>query len=1011
MNPFKSLVGFFIALILTMPAAPLRGAEDDWATVRVGKRLEFYILKSNLEKLKASKTADMRPLYSKKREYRKTAALEKDDKARYWIHYKGTGYRISPTILGLPQPAAERKQADASRSEQDREIFDLVSKSGLNESQKTRAMGILRGLKANNKELYAKVLAMSPARRDAFLALPPEELEKIIKGKPDEAEAKLAAILAQAEALGHKGHQNPDVELPEGKITMEDGEIKGLNILKDLTRLIAAKNTVIINNIAGRFERFILEEKKGDSGYVAASIEESMLKRVKTYPKGWIEAQPPGRVAALYYVMGDPGVLKIQEPVEMRKALQAGLDACLMIYTKQEVKAKEHCPGRAHDSHPGQYTGSSGQKGGPSANNDFNPWWGAFFEHAAKTAENIISDPRVIKKIMEEIAATQQPGNKLPGDKAKEDELREKLKNMTVQGYSFADLYINGAEVRWVPWPGHKDEKGNQLGRWISVKIYTKLINNRPVDEIGIFDISDPMKNPDADPSSWRISGKRYSLNTKEISFSHWKDGPQYKLKMDVDGSVKLENIKNKEKADDNRIITSKKDLYRMRREQAELAPQVEINGRHFRALGQGGGRGSVLLMAADKDGKLIGVGKTPELMYDVAELTGGMVQLLTEPQPVGFVGRNKDGKPAFYWTKWNDDEKAVDYQECNDKDEKIKCGWPEPKAEKKPETAPPGTKPNPGEGGSGGGSGGGSKEEGWSARMDACNLPENLNLEGAVSKYPRKEKWPWHAVTPTGDKEAANNTYLCLHGKGILGFRGVITKEGISVVDEKYLVIDTVIPKNFIEPQDLDDNGVANLDPKKPEFVNGERRTKLIEARQYIIPLDGLDKKLESLLKKKGPLPHAERVAWIKRNLDLGQGDKQVFYPKVDVYIKNMPSVKMALDLAVKTFSKESPLFKDEGKRKKINEYIAYLDKEAASGGITGDQPTVVIHFFPHTDNELNDEKIYRTVISASSWLKTKDKAYELVYCPNSNKKRLEYINEIKKWEECNKEKEPAGR
>ncbi len=208
-------------------------------------------------------------------------------------------------------------------------------------------------------------------------------------------------------------------------------------------------------------------------------------------------------------------------------------------------------------------------------------------------------------------------------------------------GFDTKSLYEDGALIVHVP--GGKGQGLQEL----SIKVYSRqdMTTGQMVDEIGVFNITDHshifgQRFPVLPPTN----GKIYLADLS--SSPNPNKAPSVPLTIGSDGGISLGSA----------ATTSLSDLLARRRAQvAQSGLVAAVGGQNFRVIGQGGAKGSLLYFACDKDGKLLGNGQHPDAMAAVNQIgQDGLLSTVTTPVPLGFIGKNQNGKSQFWFLQWD---------------------------------------------------------------------------------------------------------------------------------------------------------------------------------------------------------------------------------------------------------------------------------------------------------------------------------------------------------------------
>lgn len=677
----RSLMGFLIALFLSIPG--FARAAEDWKEF-VTKAQTFY-----LEKVEYQRLADARPpigptdlFAGRDKAPGKVATLERNANGEWIVNLTARNngrYLVAGQAGGTP-----KKPAGDAPPGVNPEIWSVVAHSGIeagpNKEKWVYIANSLQTLATTNPEQYALLMgAKGFAPVDNVI----KEIEKYkLEGKTPAAAAK---------ALIDGNVINTNVRVGRTTVAPVDGsrvagdEERTKSALGDaLARLIAAigenkafgtadPKLTVQQSIADRFTDFMFG-KAAQQSYIAQSFEaaatfEAEKAKVAEAMRAKVAAlagteEGKRQLAVLYYVMGDaraagaqwlgeiPELAEIRQPLKLREQL----DSRMTIFSR--AGGTRENPNEIGVS---PFNGSEPDR-----------WIESFINEGAARAQGIFTNRHLTKEdIDREITGREEdPTLRVGGGTRRPGRRGGPLNDSPVRGFGFDDMYVKGAVTgpMWVPGTDPKEY------RRISMRIYTKMNpDGTKTEELGIFDITDAPGGgmPGAG------FGRRFPISKKgEQVFrldDRREDSIKYKLTIGDGGTILFDLPDGNEEGP---IDSSINELYSLRAEHAAQEGQVRtINGERFRVIAQGGKNGSLLYFRADENGDLAG-GNSPALMADVSERgPSGFTQRMKGDRPLGFVGKNSEGKPEHYNLVWNED-----------------AGYFEPKAG--PPPAPPTTTP-----------------------------------------------------------------------------------------------------------------------------------------------------------------------------------------------------------------------------------------------------------------------------------------------------------------------------
>lgn len=251
--------------------------------------------------------------------------------------------------------------------------------------------------------------------------------------------------------------------------------------------------------------------------------------------------------------------------------------------------------------------------------------------------------------------------------------------------FGFKALYEDGALVADLAGP--KDGAPRKL----SVKMYTIPDGKGHFEnKIGIVDIED-RESP--------YGPKFVELKRGETTFELRPNGRKYSLSIDEKGVVV---IKRPEGAG---ASTSLQTLAKDRLDQLSRSGSVDIGGKAYYVLGQGGTKGALTFFAKDEvDGRRPPYAVEARAMADVSEVAAGHTRPISGKPDLGKV----DGKPAHLEFELRNDPTCADQgilgPECGVWKVMPGPGDPPPAPPKEPVPGKPGEPGKPGQPGGGGG-------------------------------------------------------------------------------------------------------------------------------------------------------------------------------------------------------------------------------------------------------------------------------------------------------------------
>ncbi len=236
--------------------------------------------------------------------------------------------------------------------------------------------------------------------------------------------------------------------------------------------------------------------------------------------------------------------------------------------------------------------------------------------------------------------------------------------------FGVKQLYMDGAVTAWIvtnPQTG--------AGRWISVKYFTSRDpNHQIIQQVGIFDFTEQ-------PS--QIYGRRYpdlnastpldSLNLDVDNLDLVPNRPKFHLTI-KNGQVTISAAGSSQPV----IKTTLQDLREKRMQQVNSEGYLEtIGGKVYRALGQGGNKGSLLFFDTDSHGHVASL--DPVAMAEVNQMTAaGVEDLVSGPYETG-LGPMPPGSNQFYYMRKSPDGAYLQPVVCKESEipQGEKCDWP----------------------------------------------------------------------------------------------------------------------------------------------------------------------------------------------------------------------------------------------------------------------------------------------------------------------------------------------
>ncbi|MBI5631074.1 MAG: hypothetical protein HY921_09335 [Elusimicrobia bacterium] len=601
-----------------------------------------------------------------------------------------------------------------------------------------------------------------------------------------------------------------------------------INTLAGLLKDPKTRDNVNLS-IAERFFNLTAKPRKDKKSYITDEVAKD---------KGKVLQRLKGEIEAL--VKSDKGALK--DPMTKAELyFVVGADKEAPSWAQGNVMLKNSLSSGAKlsfrsdfDNKMADWTGAAkapGQKGQYVGKDDASKWTIAFFTDGASQAHALLNDPRVKKEIEDNIKKNFQ-GDKEPVPGTPDGGQKPAFAMGSKRPLNVDDLYINGARTAYLPIPGTYGKKANgQMDfdyRRVSLKLYTEVVigaDGYPVmtNKVDVEDISVP--GDDHKPGIFgrrlpipqggtRVEDANFHIDDR-VSNSHaykvvfepngdmvftLPDAQMKQAKADATKSLSGEEAVQAAKDFEAKwtIKTSVSDLYNVRREQiAKEGWSEEINGQYFRVFGQGGPKGAWLYYKADKKtGQLSGTGYTPGMMAYVNKVGANGVEIVTDPQALGFIGKSpKDPtKDQYYYQQWNREAQRFEYnpkdftappkgENTGDPQTPPDGGTQPPETpgdggNPQPNPDPNGTTPPPAPGGGGKpapGAGGKNDPQNPSQApssatpIEKCNDPEAFSNAGAprTSSFGGK-KWSYW-VNDDG------MTYYCLYGNGFFASQGYL--------------------------------------------------------------------------------------------------------------------------------------------------------------------------------------------------------------------------------------------
>ncbi len=621
MNPYRPLMGIVVALLLCCGQA--WAATVPWMEVTSGKS-KFFIPKTEYEALKAQKIGAWKPLYKQADEKAKSTArlVKKTESAlivfigaqkEMELAVKDVSEVAPPvTVKPVPPVAAPLPQTSAAPAGVDADVWAAIQKDGsIGDDRKAYAAQVLQLVKANNKEGYAKAQTDQAAMRRLLaqiMLLGPEakndakqayaELTKVNSGKTklsvalnDEAlpNQNAGAGVAPASAVG--------AAVDAGNLT--DPKNQNRDLLMVLKKFLHEKPSVYGPMMGERFFAFMTGTEGGD--YLSPELrkdktEIDLLKPIAmTFVQKLIDEGKSGEVAELYWVMGSgPSAKAGWAPDDLLIQQLAKEDRWSRTTLLDNLKPWTGAKGTGLDVR------AQINRSKPDQAKDF-------LVDASSHAAKILRNPSSKKELSASIFAREEKPV-VAGDVGSG---AGTIKG-PAKGFNWDTLYRQGGITTTI----YAD--GDPVAREITFKIYTVKDEKTGamVNKLGIFDTSYPSDT----------FGQKFAIGPGESTFAlddRVKGMPDYKLTMapTPDGDMAITFGRDGKGG----MGFSKKlsELYDVRAQHViDQGSTMEINGKSFLVMGQGGKNGSLLFYPSDLANRK-GADRSPELMTNVNERSG----------------------------------------------------------------------------------------------------------------------------------------------------------------------------------------------------------------------------------------------------------------------------------------------------------------------------------------------------------------------------------------------------
>ncbi|MBI3551521.1 MAG: hypothetical protein HY077_03315 [Elusimicrobia bacterium] len=991
MNPSKSLMALFFAMFLV--AAPQARA-GEMVPITAGT-YTFYIAKDKLTALKPGAVEALFRDKASKKKARSTLTRKPDGTLIVNITDKMGMKTPTPAKAADAAKPAEKKTAatkpdqkkpDVKKPDekpvkpakvQDQAVWDLVvNNKAVKPEQREGVALALQDFAQKHPAEYKRFVDAGPGGFDAAIAGVVEALAK----KSDAA--AIDDLLVKAAPKAKEG----DVPPVTGQV-LKDKNGEAITVANAVDRIadLLTNDPAMRDRVAERLNEYILEPKKG---YIAQSVfdkdgETKMIDRIKAMAAVWIgkKTKPdqgkaePVAPAVLYFVIGDnkdlPNGLSQKYPElqtlrdsEARKTVDGqnirdALEMTLKVYTAEKpVPGKDGNPG---EQSFGPFTGQDEQ----GSQDGLEARWLGFYAAAAKNAKTIYDGAGMAKKDIKDIVTRNEDNSSTPPGSDKTGAIKgggKRAKGIMSEGFTFDDLYIAGAVSGWIKVPG-----ADGPGRHISIKLYTAREGGQLIDKVGIFDISEP---GDAKTAS-NIYGRRISLakpGTSDIQLDDTrKDSLHYKVTIGSDGMIKVLN------SDGGGLQATTKDLYELRSKQVADGPLVSINGQNYFMSFQAAPKGTYTYYKADAKGNLIDSERLqPANLGVVAEVgKSGFAENMKDYRPLGYMGdKDKDGKPVFYFLKWNEDVANFEYKTCAEAtkaDSKVKCEVPTddvpPKADKKDDKPkddkpkddkpkpdkPKDDKPKPdkpeGDKPAGDKTDLTDEDKTSAAGFDtSCQYAETAFKDKSGGYFKKINLGEWRLFLNRQD--VANAFHICLNNDQTIFTQGVpVGKTALRSSDDS-LIVEVVNPSNFIPPDD-----VVNGNVERSKFKVKDGSVTDINSRSaYFINKDDLTHDgLAALAPKGGNTAYMDKMAWVRFGFS---PSKPTEATDMEVKIRAANSGDLDADKTIASVEKAFKLgnatkstFVNDADRKKLTDFIRGEVIKYKGKGTISTNPNVTIH------------------------------------------------------------------
>lgn len=624
-----------VGLLMAASRAAL-AAGGVWLQVTAGSQ-SFFINKESHEQLKSAKPGVERKLYEQPDGKDSGYVLFKKNATVYVVKKGAT--EVAVTSIRPVQPEAPKRRQTASEPQKTgasvADVAAIVNADPkIPADRKALVLSVMQRLQAQKPKEYARMLAGGESSIKAVAQKINWAADKGGKSDADALTDMVTKVLprqgsmltaalddskapAEAPALGDAP---PTVQGVADDKANKDSDSRGADLVKALALAINENRAAAEADIARRLSRFMMS----DGAYVSEKVKKdaNLVKNIEGFIAAWVKEASASDLAQLYAVAGSAGAAPawVAADRELADFLAAGkrLDR---LKSAMEAWTKPGAQGAAGQLQQGSRDEVAAflSKDSPDQKTGGAAFWAA----------KILLETRSWGDVERRIAAN-KPQDATPGTLPQRG---GPVQTDPSVGFGFDSLYRNGAVVKqiWAP--------GDRHSRMVSVKLYTVREGDNLVTKVGVWDITNQS----------HVFGQNFTLSDSgETTFAlddRIEGYPQYTLKFTPDGADSIITLERAgSKGGGGTLKTSVNELYSLRAMQAQSeGATIDVGGRKYLALGQGGHPGGISFFPADAAARTArGERVAAELHADTNVRTQGRDVNKPGKQKLGSV----DGKP-----------------------------------------------------------------------------------------------------------------------------------------------------------------------------------------------------------------------------------------------------------------------------------------------------------------------------------------------------------------------------